>query len=79
MVLTLCALGLCGCSHNYVMRLNNGLRITTASKPKLKDGAFYYKDGLGRVNSIPAGRVREIAPASMAEEESGRFRPWPSK
>ena len=29
---------LTGCAHHYVMKLTNGAQITTASKPKLKDG-----------------------------------------
>ncbi len=73
----LMALGLLagGCAHNYVMTLHNGLQVTTASKPKLKDGAYVYKDALGREVSIPAGSVRMIEPASMAKEEQGTFKP----
>ncbi len=70
---------LCGCTRHYVLKLNNGLMVTTASKPKLKNGYYCFKDGLGQENRVPAGRVREIEPASMAREESGRFKPTPSK
>jgi len=61
---------LCGCSHPYVMKLNNGRQITTPSKPKLKDGAYRYKDSAGQEHLVPQGRVREIEPTSMAQEEN---------
>jgi hypothetical protein len=70
---------LCGCSHNYVMILNNGTRVTASSKPKLKNGAYFYKDGSGRESSISAGRVREISPESLTKEEKQRFMAPPSK
>jgi hypothetical protein len=73
---TLC---LCGCASQYVVTLNNGTRITTASKPKLKDGAYYFKDAAGRQAFVSAMRVREIAPASMAAQETQRFKPGPSR
>jgi hypothetical protein len=63
-----------GCARNYVMRLSNGMQITTASKPKLKGATYYFKDATGRVNTIPQGRVLEIMPASMANEKP-RFKP----
>ncbi len=61
---------LCGCAHQYVMKLSNGQVISTPSKPKLKGPNYHYKDALGRENMIPAGRVTEIEPASMAAEEN---------
>jgi len=68
---------LSGCAHAYVMRLNNRTRISTTSKPRLEKGNYYYKDATGRTLSKPAGRVIEIVPASMAEEEKTRFKPTP--
>ncbi len=47
------------------------------SKPRLEKGNYYYKDATGRKLSVPAGRVIEIVPASMAEEEKTRFKPTP--
>jgi hypothetical protein len=67
--LALCLLGLCGCASEYVMKLNNGRTITTASKPKLKGGSYVFKDAAGHDNYVPRGRVLEIEPASMATEE----------
>ncbi len=68
---------LSGCAHAYVMKLSNGARISTTSKPRLEKGNYYYKDATGRKLSVPAGRVMEILPASMAEEEKTRFKPTP--
>jgi hypothetical protein len=62
-------IALTGCAHHYVMKLNNGMVITTASKPKLKDGVYQFKDAKGEEHFVPEIRVREVAPASMAERE----------
>ena len=72
---------LCGCASHYVVKLSNGVQITTASKPKLKDGAYHFKDAQGKERMVPAGRVQEIEPASMAEEEAkeNQFKPQPPK
>jgi hypothetical protein len=66
-------LAVTGCSHGYVMTLSNGNRITTANKPRLDHGTYVYKDAMGRENSLPAGRVREISPTSMTKEEKPRY------
>lgn len=71
----LLAAALTGCAHNYTMRLTNGRQITTASKPKLKKGYYYYKDAKGEVNMISQSRVLEIMPSSMAEKDRGMFKP----
>lgn len=68
-----------GCAHQYVMTLNNGMRVTTASKPKLKGGVYYFKDAAGRDSYVAAGRVREIAPASMMQDEKTPFNPSTAK
>ncbi len=62
-----------GCARHYVIKLNNGLQITTASKPKLKGASYHFKDAAGRDQSISEGRVREIYPASRAKEEKEFF------
>jgi hypothetical protein len=61
---------LTGCAHSYVLRLTNGSQITTASKPHLKDGAYYFKDARGEEQWVMAASVREIAPASVAEADN---------
>ena len=65
--------GLIGCAHTYVITLTNGSRIVTDSKPRLEKSSYIYKDAKGRDCFIPAGRVREIAPASMVKEEKPMF------
>jgi hypothetical protein len=62
-------IALTGCAHQYVMRLNGGAQITTPSKPKLKEGNYYFKDAKGDEHVVAAARVREIAPASVAKQE----------
>jgi hypothetical protein len=69
-------IALTGCAHRYVMKLNNGMEITTASKPKLKEGVYQFKDAKGEEHFVPLTRVREVAPASMAERED---KPQPIK
>jgi hypothetical protein len=73
--LVLILFAVCGCAQSYVMKLTNGMQITTASKPKLKGATYYFKDATGKVNAIPQGRVLEVLPASMAQEEKGPFKP----
>jgi Bacterial protein of unknown function (DUF903) len=65
----------CGCARHYMIKLNNGGEITTYSKPQLKNGSYHFKDAKGNMQSLPAGRVAEIAPQSMAKEEKPAFKP----
>ena len=51
------------------MKLDNGMEITTASKPKLKEGTYSFKDAKGEEHFVGAGRVREVAPVSVAARE----------
>ena len=69
-------IALSGCAHHYVMKLGNGAQITTTSKPTLKEGVYYFKDAKGEEHAVAAGRVREIAPASVAQQED---KPKPMK
>jgi hypothetical protein len=68
---------LCGCAHTYVITLSDGRRITTVSKPRLQNGQYTFKDAAGKPSSVPAGRVKEIAPASMVEEQKPMFNAQP--
>jgi hypothetical protein len=63
-------IALTGCAHHYVMKLTSGAQITTASKPKLKEDTYYFKDAKGEQQLVPAANVREIAPASIAKQEN---------
>ncbi len=66
---------LSGCARHYVIKLNNGLQVITANKPKLKGGIYYYKDASGQIASISQSRVGEIEPASRAKKEKPPFMP----
>jgi hypothetical protein len=72
---------LTGCSHGYILTKSNGERIQAASKPKLVNGFYYFKDANGRdARPVFSGSVSEIAPASMAgKESSSRFKSQESK
>jgi hypothetical protein len=59
----------CGCSHQYTMKLTNGMQISTPSKPKLKGANYHFKDAYGHDHTIPQSRVAEVLPSSMAAEE----------
>ncbi len=69
-------LALSGCARNYVLKLNNGATITTASKPRLQDGSWRFKDAKGEDHYVPSGSVREVAPASAVSKET---KPQPVK
>ena len=73
LLLSIGLVALCGCAHTYVITLDNGRRITTASKPRLEHGRYVFKDAVGRQAFVPASQVREIAPASMVKEEKPMF------
>ena len=60
---------LCGCTRTYVISLTNGSRIVCAGKPKLEGGHYVYKDVRGEKFTVSAGRVTEVAPASMSSSE----------
>lgn len=64
---------LCGCTRHYVMRMNNGARITTLGKPKVKGNNYVFKDTNGQMRQVSQGRVMTIEPASMAKEEKNPF------
>lgn len=68
--LCLLALSLCGCAHQYVMKLTNGQQVTCPGKPKLKGAYYCYKGPHGEEEAIPQSRVLEVEPASMVSEET---------
>lgn len=72
-------IGLCGCASHYVMKLSNGMEITTASKPKLRGSTYYFKDAKGREVQVAQSRVLEVEPASMASSENSFHTTAPKK
>jgi hypothetical protein len=77
--LLLATLGV-GCARNYAITTSSGRVITTNGKPVYDkaNSCFRYTDVRGEARTIPAGSVREIAPASDARDETG-FNPKPSR
>jgi hypothetical protein len=65
-VATVALVFLAGCAQRYVITLHNGHQITTSGKPTLQGGSYVFTDTKGQPGSVPSGRVREVAPASMA-------------
>ena len=77
LILLLALAGLFGCAHSYVITMNNGMRISSPTKPRLQGSKYVFKDARGKEISVPVGRVREIAPASMVKEEKPAFNSQP--
>lgn len=63
-------LALSGCASHYVMKLTNGAEITTVGKPRLKGNTYCFKDAKGQEHFVSRGRVHQIEPASLANEEN---------
>ena len=59
-----------GCASHYDITLSNGDVITALGRPHLDSARqrYVYKDAEGQVASIPAMRVKEVAPSSMREK-----------
>src|SRR3954447_22464785 len=72
LTMLLSSLLLTGCASHYNVVLNNGRVITASSKPKLDPSrnVYVFKDVSGQPVTVSQGSVREIAPTSMASEES---------
>ncbi len=69
LILTLACAGLItGCARHYDVLLSNGLRVTTSSKPKLKDGYYAFKDAKGQEIQVSAARVNLIEPHQNTPE-----------
>ncbi len=65
------ALGLgAGCARSYIITTNTGAKVVTASKPKLVESMYVYRDANGATNYISKLRVRVIEPYS--KEAAGR-------
>ena len=72
---------LSGCASRYNIRLTNGTVVTSKGKPKLNEegSAYKFTDLKGEKVTLPAGRVREIYPASEGSSSSTQFKTAPLK
>src|SRR5215208_2720104 len=68
--LLMCLLLTSGCARHYVITLNSGRQITTATKPRLNGVLYTYKDLSGQAGHVSASQVSQIMPASMAGEKT---------
>jgi hypothetical protein len=55
---------LTGCARHYNITLTNDHVMSTSSRPKYDKAtdSFKFKDPQGRPSSVPAFRIKEIAP-----------------
>ena len=62
-------LALCGCAHQYLVKLTNGDIIAAATKPKLVGTNYYFRDISGQDDLVPKSRVAKISSGKIVEEE----------
>ena len=62
--------GLCGCAHQYLMKLKDGGQMISYSKPKLQGTNYHFTDGSGAKYLIPKSRVVKIRAVSVVNEET---------
>lgn len=70
-------IGLCGCAHQYLMKLSNGDQILSSSKPKLQGANYYYTDDTGAKYVIAKNRVVKIRAVSVVKAEGKPAAPPP--
>jgi hypothetical protein len=66
---------LCGCAHQYLIKLNNGDQIVSFSKPNLQESNYHFTDSTGVKHVLPQSRVVKIQTISVVTEEE---KPVPS-
>ena len=57
LILLVSLVGLCGCAHQYLMKLSNGDQIISYSKPKLQESRYHFTGETGEPYVIPQNRV----------------------
>ena len=60
---------LCGCAHEYLMKLSNGDQIIAFSKPQAQGTNYLFTDGTGMQHVIPKSRVATIEGISVVKKE----------
>ena len=63
-----------GCATRYNVTFTNGQTITAKGKPRLDKASncYVFKDAVGQQVDVPVVRIREIAPASMSNQNAPR-------
>jgi hypothetical protein len=59
---------LCGCAHQYLMKLSDGDQIISYSKPKLQESHYHFTGETGEQYVIPQSRVVKIETISVVKE-----------
>jgi hypothetical protein len=60
---------LCGCAHQYLMKLSNGDQLISRSKPKPQGTTYHFTDSSGTELVIPRSRVVKIETVSVVKEQ----------
>jgi len=60
---------LCGCAHQYLMKLSNGDQLISLSKPKHVGTSYHFTDTSGIAHVIAQSRVIKVERVSPAKEE----------
>ena len=60
---------LCGCTHQYLMKLSNGDQVISLSKPKREGTNYLFTGSEGVTYVLPQSRVVKIKTISVVTEE----------
>jgi len=60
--------GLCGCVHEYLIKLSNGDQVISLSKPRSQGTNYFFTDTTGSASMVPRSRVVKIRAISFVED-----------
>jgi hypothetical protein len=66
---------LCGCAHQYLLKINNGDQIISASKSELQGSGYHFTADTGVKHVIPQSRVVKIESISVLKEQDKPLSP----
>lgn len=66
---------LCGCAHQYLLKLDNGDQLLSYSKPKKQEDSYHYTGATGVNFLVPQNRVVKIKAVSVVKEEAKPMAP----
>ena len=61
---------LCGCAHQYLLKLDNGGQLLSYTKPKKQGDSYHYTSETGVNYLVPQKRVVKIKAVSVVKEEA---------